>query len=438
MIKVADRVSVAFAGEGAGAGELSWGQRDIWLAMVRQESWLPNGAWGPLPAGTTLDDVADRLRYMMSRFPTARTRLLLRPDLPPLQVVAGDGEIALDIIDAAGDADPAELAEAVRLQYQDTEYDFVDEWPLRMAVIRQGDVLTHLVVVMCHLVTDGFGAGVLLEELETRPSTPLPELQSLEQARWQSGPSGERQNGKALRHWESVLRAMPLRRYREAPDRPQPRHWRGEFTSTALGPALHTIGERTGGAPAPVLLAVFAVALARVTGVNPAVIRPMVNNRFRPGLDRVVCMLAQYGLCQLDVAGISFAEAVERAGRTALTTYKHAYYDPIQLDTLIAGVVADRGPELELPCYFNDRRTFATALRPQPDAAGTFRWTTRQDTPFEPLIVHVDDTPDGIHAVIFLDTHVVSPADGEALLRGLETVALQAAADPTAPTGVSG
>ena len=220
MIKVADRVSVAFAGEGAGAGELSWGQRDIWLAMVRQESWLPNGAWGPLPAGTTLDDVADRLRYMMSRFPTARTRLLLRPDLPPLQVVAGDGEIALDIIDAAGDADPAELAEAVRLQYQDTEYDFVDEWPLRMAVIRQGDVLTHLVVVMCHLVTDGFGAGVLLEELETRPSTPLPELQSLEQARWQSGPSGERQNGKALRHWESVLRAMPLRRYREAPDRP--------------------------------------------------------------------------------------------------------------------------------------------------------------------------------------------------------------------------
>ena len=56
--------------------------------------------------------------------------------------------------------------------------------------------------------------------------------------------------------------------------------------------------------------------------------------------------------------------------------------------------------------------------------------------PFEPLIVHVDDVGDAVRAIIFMDTHVVSPADGEALLRGMETAAVEAALDPGAPTGV--
>ncbi|MEV4508455.1 condensation domain-containing protein [Dactylosporangium sp. NPDC049525] len=436
-----DRVVVEFAGDGAGAGALSWGQQDIWQAMVRQKSWLPNGAWGPLAAGTTVQDVAEQLRYMMSRFPSARTRLRFDAEGHPTQVVAASGEITLEIVEA-GAQDPAAVAEAVRLRLQDTEYDFVEDWPIRMAAVRSGGALTHLVVVMCHLVADGFGTQVLLEDLDTRVSTPIPELQPLEQARWQASPSGQRQNTLALRHWDGILRGMPTRRFPDTVDKPEPRHWRGEFKSYALGPALQAVTEQTGVAPAPALLAVFAVALARVTRINPVVLRPMVNNRFRPGLDRVVCMLAQFGLCQLDVAGVSFAEVLDRARRGAMTTYKHAYYHPADLDDLVRRVVLERGADLELPCYFNDRRADTgksgaapVALR---DAAtrSTFRWTTRQDVPFEPLIVHIDDVPDAVQAIIFMDTHVVSPADGEALLRGMEAAAVEAALDPSAPTGV--
>ncbi|WP_432968514.1 condensation domain-containing protein [Dactylosporangium sp. CA-233914] len=439
-----ERFMVAFAGDGAGEGPLSWGQHDIWRAMVRQESWIPNGAWGPLPEGTTLEDVRERLRYLMSRFPTARTRLRLSPDGPPRQVVAGEGEVALDVFDA-GDDDPAELAEELRLKLQEDAYDFERDWPIRMAVVRSGGALTHLVVVMCHLVTDGFGAGVLLEELDKRPETPVPDLQPLEQARWQASAPGARQHAMALRHWDGILREMPLRRYPKSRDPRSPRHWRGEFSSPALSMALRSVTAQTGIAAAPVLLAVFAVALARVTGLNPVVVRPMVNNRFRPGLDRVVCMLAQYGLCRLDVAGITFAEAFDRARRSALSTYKHAYYDPAGLDDLVARAVADR-PGLELPCYFNDRRDDdAAAGAPVPSTdevaaaagGGTFRWTTQQDVPFEPLIVHIDELPGATQAIVFLDTHVIAPGDAEALLHGLEAVAVEAALDPDVATGVA-
>ncbi|WP_433088171.1 condensation domain-containing protein [Dactylosporangium sp. CA-052675] len=432
-----ERHMVAFDGDGAGEGELSWGQQDIYRAMVRQESWIPNGAWGPLPEGTTLAEIQQRLRYLMSRFPTARTRLRFGPDGAARQVVAKEGEVALEVYE---DADP----EQIRLKLQNDPFDFERDWPIRMAAVRRGDEYTHLIVVMCHLVTDGFGAGVLLEELDKRPELPVPDLQPLEQARWQASAPGQRQHAMALRHWESILREMPLRRYPESRAPQSPRHWRGEFQSPALSMALRSVTAQTGVPAAPVLLAVFAIALARVTGLNPVVVRPMVNNRFRPGLDRVVCMLAQYGLCRLDIAGLTFAEAFERARRSAMSTYKHAYYDPAGLDALVETIVADR-PGLQLPCYFNDRRDdAATAGAPVPSAddiarargGGVFTWTTRQDVPFEPLIVHLDELPGATQAIVFCDTHVIAPDDAEALLRGLEAVAVEAALDPGSPTAV--
>jgi hypothetical protein len=239
---------------------------------------------------------------------------------------------------------------------------------------------------------------------------------------------------------------MPLRQFPDSTDRRQPRHWRGEFTSYALGPATEAVSARTGAGAPTVLLGLFSVALARVTGVNPVAVRPMVNNRFRPGLDRVVCMLAQYGLCLLDVVGIPLAEVIDRAGRAILATYKHAYYNPLDLDDLVGRIVEERGAGLQLPCYFNDRRAIVGSDEPVPAlsarqlheaaARGTFQWTTQQDTPFEPLIVHVDDIPGAVRLVIFMDTHVISPAHAEALLRGIETAAVQAALDSATPAAV--
>ncbi len=204
--------------------------------------------------------------------------------------------------------------------------------------------------------------------------------------------------------------------------------------------ATHAITERTGADSSQVLLTVYALALARVTGVNPVVTRPMVSNRFRPGLSDVVCMVAQYGLCALDVAGIPFDGALARVRSAAMTAYKYAYYDPADMAALVARISAERGPDFDLGSYVNDRRTETRQGFPGPTPTGAriaeatgdgvFRWTIAQDDPFERLIVHIDDVPDAIHVVVFMDTHVVSPADGEALLRSMEDVAVRAALDP--------
>src|SRR4051812_44009687 len=86
-LRPALRIPVRFAGAGAGVGELSWGQREIWLTMLRQRSWLPIGGWSRLAPGTTPAAVADELRWIMQRYQPMRTRLRFAPDGRPLQSV---------------------------------------------------------------------------------------------------------------------------------------------------------------------------------------------------------------------------------------------------------------------------------------------------------------------------------------------------------------
>src|SRR5258708_559700 len=146
MDAAAERIMVSFKGEGAGVGELSWGQSENWSAIVSQKTWIPLGGVKPLDPGTTVDEIADEPAYLMSRYQTMRTRLIFAPDGHPTQEVFESGEIALSIVDA-GSADPLSVAESVCDGWRESTIDFAVEWPVRMAVIRAGGVLTHMAVL---------------------------------------------------------------------------------------------------------------------------------------------------------------------------------------------------------------------------------------------------------------------------------------------------
>lgn len=433
----AERVLVDFAGEGEGVDEMSWGMWEIWQAMGRQRSALPIGGRTPLEPGTTMADLAAELRYLMCRFHAMRTRLVFDAEGRPTQQLFARGRIALDVYDADPDADADEVAAAVEQQYRQREFDFAGHWPVRMGAVRQHGRPTHLVTVMHHLVTDGMGGAVMLREVRARESAPVNGMQQLEQARWQGSPAGRRQNARALRHWEGVLRAVPARQLPGPTDPRSPRHWGAVFHSPALTAALPAVLARTGADMPSVLLGLYATALYRVTGINPVVVRPVVNNRFRPGLSDVVCMLAQAGVSVLDVAGATAEEVIALARRTSMSAYKHAYFDPEDLIALIARVSRERGEDVTIGTYLNDRSTYRPAAdAPRPAAQDlralrartTFTWIAREDTQTERLFVHVDDAPDGLRFEIRIDTHYISPAATEAFARAMEAAAIEAAA----------
>src|SRR5690606_32692901 len=96
--------------------------------------------------------------------------------------------------------------------------------------------------------------------------------------------------------------------------------------------------------------------------------------------------------------------------------------------------------------FFNDRRGQA-ATEPVPAAPSrqelesarsrtAIRWERQQDEPFEELFLHVNKASDTLDLTAQFDTCYLSPADVEALLRGMEEVAVEAAFNSMVPTGV--
>jgi hypothetical protein len=440
-------ILVPFEGDGSGVEELTWGQRRIWSATRISGLSINMGGAVRVPAGFTTQDVAASLRFLVGRHQALRTRLEFTDDGELRQAVAAGGEMPLEVIDA-GDGDPAEAAAAVKERYQATNFHRDHEWPLRNAVIVQNGAVTHSVAVYSQLAIDAYSLDALVADLarmdpETGEATaPPPQLQPLDLARRQRESSALRVNKAAMRHWERVLREMPARQFgeeRAEADRSTPRYWELGYNSPATHLAARIVAARDQTDSGAVLLAAFAVALAGVTGINPVMVGLLVSNRFRPGLADIISPLAQIGPCLIDVADGTFDDVVERAQRGMLGAGMNAYYDPRQLDALVAAVSAARGEEIELSCVFNDRRRASRDAGdgplPTPEQVrealprSAERLQAKLDRPNRKLFVHINDVRDTVEVVMRGDTHFISPAQLSACLRGMEATIVDAACD---------
>lgn len=460
---VADKLLVPFVGEGSGSGVLSWGQQTIWRAFEAAGTPIWLAGVKAVPDGSTVEDVADRLAFLMSRHQSMRTRLLLSDDGPIQQVLSASGEIQLQIVDAADDADPHEVAKAIAEDWleRDIYYDYAEDWPVRQAVIRHRGVPAWRVRATSHLVTDGFGVMAMQADLAGRdpvtgsPSGPITAMEPLEQARWQSSPAGQRRSKVAEKYWQRLLQTIPARRFPEPADKPEARYGRVAYESRAAYLAIQAIAARTEVDTSPVLLAAFAVGLARSAGINPVVPRVYVSNRFRPRLATTVSPIAQTCPCVIDVAGITFDEAVKRTYYASLGAYMHAYFEPVKIRELLAATSEERGEEIDLNFVYNDIR-LDSQRQPNDSPAGpddiratlplsTLRWEERPE-PEDLCNIMIQDSPDTINqgaispgtinVLLLVDSHYIARPQVEAFLREMEAVLVDAAFDPDVRTGV--
>lgn len=435
------QVVVPFSGVGSGVGGLTWGQVGFWQGMVNTGQSATMGGVAPLSSGTTVDQVADGLGRAVGRHQALRTRLRFTGDrYRPLQVCSASGEVVLDVVDVTGE-DPAAVAERWRIGYEEKNFDYEREWPVRMAVVRTGGVPTHVVAVYLHLAVDAGALDVLLAD-----DTPVTALQPLEQAAQQRLPAARRACDSSLRYLERVLRTVSTSRF-GPPKYGDTRAFRMiRYSSPATALAIPVVATREATNTSSVLLACFAVGLARCTGNNPVLAMLLVSNRFRPGFGLSVSPVVQMSPYLIDVAGVSLREAVGRAKASVLNTYKNAYYDPYLQDEVMARVNAERGADVDWSCFYNDRRQGDRAARPGPLPTAdeiraavpkaTFDWEYEPDIPPRKLYCNVDDAPGAIDFVMSVDTRYFDEQDTVDVVRAVETVAVQAALDPSTPTGV--
>ena len=439
---MANQILVQFRGEGSGVGPLTWGQRGVWRSISRQGSSQYVSGVAPAMPGITVDYLADSLGFLMGRHQSLRTRLVFDADGDPRQQVFESGEIALEIVDV-GDEDPATVADGVRDRYVSYDFDYAREWPVRMAAVCRDGVPTHLVAVYNHLAVDAHSLLALVDDVLARdPETgvapgPVTATQPLAQAAQQQTPAAQRQTDAALRHWGRVLRTVTPERFEQRDHEEDPRFWDLAYYSKAADLAMRSIAARLGTDTSPVLLAAYGVAMASTIGRNPVVLQLAVSNRFRPGFAGAVCPIAQSSPCLLDLADITFDQAVARAYRAAMATYLNSYYDPLQRVALYEAINAERGAQIDVQVYFNDRRDQGRDDKsgPMPTAAeiraalpaSRLGWGPHSAVPQPTFYLDVDDAPDGVELTMTADTRYVSPEGMESFVRTLESTVVEAA-----------
>jgi Condensation domain len=458
-----DRVLVPFSGAQAGTGPLTWGQQAIWQDMLDSGNQFTMDGYASLPPGSTVKDVTTRLATLMYRHAALRMRLGSDGAGQPCQQVAGSGQIGLDVLTLPDEADPADVpryVEHLRVTGRTERFDFERDWPLRMALLRHRGECRYVVWTLSHLAADG-GAHVLLLDdliatgLATEPRHP----DILDMAQAEQEPQLRQLSRRAMRHWESQLSHLPAQTFGE-PVRPQaqaaPRYRQARFASPAAHLAVLAIAGRTGTDVSRVTFAVIATAIARATGVHPLTIKVMVNNRFRPGVADVIAPLAQNAVVTIDVGGMTVDEAVTRTRNAILTASMRACYDPADLSEVMERLDAARGYPARVTCRVNDQRamTMRAGQDGDPDKPrdpgqltperirqrlgdSALTWLGRRDNMHEQVNLLVENEPDVVSLHIMWDGWSLTDGQVEAVLHGVEEVAVRAAFDPAAPTGVA-
>ena len=449
-----DRMDLTFAGAEVGVEPLTWGEKAILQDMRDSGNQFSMGGRMALPDGGTVADAAARITGLMSRHTALRVRLRTDAAGRLSQHIAGEGRLSLDILTLPDDADPSEV-EPYAADLMDSwpleRFDFEHDWPLRMAVVRHRGACRHLVWVLSHLVADG-GAHLLFLDDLLAPDTGE-RVQLLDVVRNEQTDQLRQLSTRAMRHWEAQLRHIPPQTFGE-PAQPQgeveQRYQQVRFTSRAAHLAMLAIARRTGTDASRVTLAVIATAIGRFLGISPLTVKIMVNNRFRTGLADVIAPVAQNSVLTIDVADTTIDEVVGRARGAAMTAGMRAYCDPDEIGDLMARLDAERGYPATVTCRVNDQRAMVLRADERPDPAevtpelirqrreeSTLTWIGPRENVHEQANILIENRSDLVSLYVIWDLWSLRREQVEAVLRGVEAIAIEAAFDPAARTQVS-
>ncbi|GAA3610723.1 hypothetical protein GCM10022419_114670 [Nonomuraea rosea] len=394
-------------------GPLTWGQKAIWQAVERTRPddhyfnftkilEVPERA-RPLSTARAIQAVED----LVTRHAALRTRLGF--DGEPYQIVEEHAE-------------PEIWPGAAPEELEAPAFDYEKEWPLRVGLVTDGGEVTRIVLVFCHMATDGLGGDIALRDLRMllvrgRVSGPLPP-QPLDLARWQISPEGRQVARTAAEHWEAC---EPVVMFDNPPGAPaSPPIWRADLASPALDLALRALAHRHRTSTSTVALTAVAALVGQVTGRAKVAILPIVHNRFRSDTARMVSTLSQEGLFTLDIHE-DLGERFRAAGPAALRAYSSAYHDP-----------ADRanGSWVQPLACFNDMRSSHPEpidVSPEEIAVArplsTLSWPLSQDMLNCRFCVHITDP---LNISVTADTRFLPKPEMERFLLSLESTLIEA------------
>ncbi len=273
----------------------------------------------------TLDTIVRRHAVLRTRFVArqGQARQVIDPHRPVVLPRVDLGRLS----ESAADGCLTILVQQERLR----PFRLDAEWPLRAVLVRRGPESHALLLNVHHIAADGWSMGVFFGELgllyNGAEPAPLPCQYAdfaVWQRQWLCGDNLERQLG----YWRRQLADVPPSL--DLPfDRPRPavERFRGGVVSFDLPPATTAsvleLAQRLSVTPSMLLLSVYKVLLARLSGQRDLAVGSAIANRTRAEVEDLIGFFVNTLVLRTSLAADTFEQVVARVRDVSLAAYAH-------------------------------------------------------------------------------------------------------------------
>ncbi|MCI0489790.1 MAG: amino acid adenylation domain-containing protein, partial [Blastocatellia bacterium] len=319
---------------------LSFAQERLWfLDQLEPESTAYNifasvrlkGAINVLALERSFGEVVRRHESLRTTFSTIDGR--------PVQSVSSDANYNYLYEDLEAIPDPEREARALELLTEESErrFDLMRGPLFRVALVRLDEEDHIVLLVMHHIVSDGWSLGVLIREVsilysaysQDEPS-PLPDLpvQYADFSIWQREWLRDEVLKEQLSYWKERLANLPELRLPTDRPRPMNQTFKGARESILLSKetsdALKSLSQRAGVTLFMTLLAAFKCLLLRLTGQEDIVVATGIANRSRGETEGLIGFFVNMLVLRTDLSGNpTFMDLLAREREVTLGAYAH-------------------------------------------------------------------------------------------------------------------
>ena len=363
----------------------------------------------------------------------------------PVQGVLAPQGIGLEMVDL----EPIPVAErerqVKRILAAETEKRFVlSEGPVIRAMLLRLERQDHvLLLLMHHIVFDGWSQGIFLRELELLydafsrgKNAPLPELpvQYGDFAIWQEERLAQGLLEKQLSYWKRQLNGVPSLSL--ATDYPRPKNlsYRAGKTSLLLAPeiagSMKELSRREQATLFMALLAALQVLLSRYARAEDVPVGVPVAGRVRAETEKLIGCFMNVLVLRTDLSGEpTFRELVGRVREVALQAYANQ-------EVPFEKIVEELRPERDLHRWplFQVMLNFRNLPKAQVVEAGGVRI---EPFPFDPgfiggldLSVEITELAEGLHCSFSYDSELFRADTIERMAGHFRTLVQSAVANP--------
>jgi hypothetical protein len=320
---------------------LSPAQSPLWLReQHRPGSSYPGTPTLRLRGPLDVAALEASLGEICARHETLRTTFDTR-DGEPVQIVGPPRPVSLTRVDLRELPPPAREEEAGRLLAREAKRPFdLSLGPMLRATLLRLDEEEHvLLLVVHHIVCDGWSLDVLFRELEAlyralrsgeRANLPELPVQYADYAVWQRQRLQDGALRKSTEYWKKQLADTPKKGLDIPTDRPRQSvrtsggAWQELRMPASLLRELHALCRRQNVTLFVAVLAGWATLLHRYSGQDDILIASPVANRNRVEVEGVIGPFANNLVLRHDLAGDpSFAELLGRVRETTVDAFSH-------------------------------------------------------------------------------------------------------------------